>query len=178
MKQNIIAGIVILVLVGCFAIYNILIQKEPAEYFITTGFGTYDNTIISIENNIIKPLKIGDTTLCIISQYDPNTSVCNNIEVTPICQNSYTFNFDGSKKEKIYAGIDFCPGTYRVYAQVLNPKDIYYIHHRQPNSASGSSSITIAKFSEFLSDEGNQWAMNKGSYIESNTGVTQITIVK
>lgn len=139
---------------------------------------TYDSSIISIENNIIKPLKIGETDLCITSVYDKNTSICEKIEVTPICQNSYTFNFDGSKKEKIYAGIDFCPGTYRVYAQVLNPQNVYYISYRQPNISGGSASITIAKFSDFLSDEGNQWSMNKGSYIETNPGITQITIVK
>lgn len=46
MKQNIIAGIVIIALVTCFAIYNIATQKKPVEYYITTGYGTYDNTII------------------------------------------------------------------------------------------------------------------------------------
>ena len=139
---------------------------------------TYDKTIISLENNTIKPLKIGETELCITSNYDKNTKVCKKIEVTPICQNSYTFNFDGSKKEKITAGVDFCAGTYKVYAQVLNYDDVYYIHHRQPDFGAGSSTITIAKFSDFLSDEGNQWSMNKGSYIETANGVTQITITK
>ncbi len=46
MKQNIIAGIVIIALVACFAIYNIATQKKTVEYYITTGYGTYDNTII------------------------------------------------------------------------------------------------------------------------------------
>lgn len=139
---------------------------------------TYDKEIISVENNIIKPLKIGETELCVQSKYDTNTKVCKSIEVTPICHNSYTFNFDGSKKEKITAGVDFCAGTYKVYAQVLNYDDIYYIHHKQPNLAAGSSTLTIAKFSDFLNDEGNQWSMNKGSYIETANGVTQITITK
>lgn len=139
---------------------------------------TYDKEIISIENNTIKPLKIGETDLCIQSKYDLNTKVCKKVEVTPVCKNSYTFNFDGSKKEKITAGIDFCPGTYHVYAQVLNYNDVYYIYHKQPSFGAGSSTMTIAKFSDFLNDEGNQWAMGKGSYIETNNGITQITITK
>ena len=55
MKQNIIAGIVIIVAVACFAIYNIATQKKPAEYFITTGYGSYDNTIID-EHRIFKKM--------------------------------------------------------------------------------------------------------------------------
>ena len=138
----------------------------------------YDKSIISIENNVIKPLKIGEANICIQSKYDLKVEECKKIEVTPICKNSYTFYFDGSKSEKITAGIDFCPGTYRIYAQVLNYNDIYYIYHKQPNFGYSSSTMTIAKFSDFLNDEGNQWAMSKDSYIETDTGITQITISK
>ena len=139
---------------------------------------TYNKEIIKVENNTIKPIKIGETELCIQSKYDLNTKKCINLEVTPICQNSYTFNFDGSKEEKIYAGIDFCAGTYHIYAEVLNYNDVYYLHHRQVEFGKGSSTMTIAKFSDFLSDEGSRWSMNKGSYIETDNGVTQITITK
>lgn len=47
MKQNIIAGIVIIVLVAGFALFNILTQKEPVEYFIVTGIKSYENSLIS-----------------------------------------------------------------------------------------------------------------------------------
>ena len=60
----------------------------------------------------------------------------------------------------------------------LNYNDVYYLHHRQVEFGKGSSTMTIAKFSDFLSDEGNQWAMSKGSYIETDNGITQITISK
>ncbi len=45
-KQNIIAGIVIILLVAGFAIFNILSQKEPVEYFKVIGIKGYENTII------------------------------------------------------------------------------------------------------------------------------------
>ena len=140
---------------------------------------SYDKNIIKVENNTITPLKIADTELCVTSNYDKNTKVCKNIEVTPICQNSYTFNFDGSKKEKIYSGTDFCAGTYKIYASVLNYDQTYFIHHYQADRfAGGSSTMTIAKFSSFLSDEGEKWSMAKGSYIETAPGITSITITK
>lgn len=140
---------------------------------------TYDKEVITIKDNVITPVKIGESEVCIISNYDKNTKVCKTVDVTPICQDSYTFNFDGSKKEKITAGVDFCAGTYKVYANVLNYDDVYYIHHYQADRfAGGSSTLTIAKFSSFLSDEGDMWSMAKNSYIETAPGVTSITIRK
>lgn len=140
---------------------------------------TYNKEYLKIENNTITPVKIGESEVCATSKYDPNTKKCITVDVTPICQNSYTFNFDGSKKEKIYAGTDFCAGTYKVYANVLNYEQTYFIHHYQADRfAGGSSTITIAKFSSFLSDEGDKWSMSKGSYIETAPGVTSITITK
>lgn len=53
MKQNIIAGIVIIVLVAGFAIFNILSQKEPVEYFSVTGQKNYGNALID-EYRILK----------------------------------------------------------------------------------------------------------------------------
>lgn len=140
---------------------------------------TYNKEFLTIKDNIITPVKIGESEVCVQSKYDTNTKVCTNVDVTPICKNSYTFTFDGSKKEKIYSGTDFCAGTYKIYANVLNHDQIYYIHHYQSDSfMSGSSTLTIAKFSSFLSDEGDKWSMAKGSYIETAPGVTSITITK
>lgn len=53
MKQNIIAGIVIIALVACFAIYNVVTQKEPVEYFKVVGTKTEENGIID-EYRILK----------------------------------------------------------------------------------------------------------------------------
>lgn len=54
-KQNIIAGIVIILLVAGFAIFNIVTQKEPVEYFNVVGIKSYENTIID-EYRILKNL--------------------------------------------------------------------------------------------------------------------------
>lgn len=53
MKQNIIAGIVIIVAVACFAIYNVVTQKEPVEYFSVVGYKSEDNMMID-EFRILK----------------------------------------------------------------------------------------------------------------------------
>ena len=140
---------------------------------------TYNKEFITIKDNVITPVKIGETDICIQSKYDPNTKVCKKIDVTPICKDSYTFTFDGSKEEKIYSGKDFCSGTYKIYANVLNHNQIYYIHHYQSDAfAAKSSLLTIAKFSSFLNDEGDKWSMAKGSYIQTKPGITSITIKK
>lgn len=46
MKHNLIAGIVIILLVAGFAIFNIVTDKKPVEYFLVTGFSSYDNSLI------------------------------------------------------------------------------------------------------------------------------------
>ena len=64
MKQNIIAGIVIIVLVAGFAIFNILSQKEPVEYFTVTGTKDYGNTLIGeyrIFKNMVKDCGLKET---------------------------------------------------------------------------------------------------------------------
>lgn len=53
MKHNIIAGIVIILAVACFAIYNIATQKEPVEYFSVVGYKSEENCIID-EYRILK----------------------------------------------------------------------------------------------------------------------------
>lgn len=52
-KQNIIAGIVIIVLVAGFAVFNILTQKQPVEYFLVTGMKNYESSLIE-EYRILK----------------------------------------------------------------------------------------------------------------------------
>ena len=55
MKQNLIAGIIIIVLVASFAIFNIINQKEPVEYFKVVGTKTKENALID-EYRILKNL--------------------------------------------------------------------------------------------------------------------------
>lgn len=55
MKQNIIAGIIIIVLVIGFAIFNIVTKKEPVEFFKVVGMKTYENSIID-EYRVLKNL--------------------------------------------------------------------------------------------------------------------------
>lgn len=57
MKQNIILGIVIIVLVAGFAIFNILTQEKKVEYFSVTGLKNAENSLISeyrIFKNMVK----------------------------------------------------------------------------------------------------------------------------
>lgn len=55
LKQNIIAGIVIIVLVAGFALFNILSQKEPVEFFKVVGTKKHDNVLIE-EFRIMKKI--------------------------------------------------------------------------------------------------------------------------
>lgn len=55
MKQNIIAGIVIILLVAGFAVFNILTEKEPVEYFKVVGTRSYENSMID-EYRVLKNL--------------------------------------------------------------------------------------------------------------------------
>lgn len=64
MKQNLIVGIVIILLVAGFAIFNILTEKQPVEYFLTTGTSEYDEPIIQefrILKNMVKNGKLKET---------------------------------------------------------------------------------------------------------------------
>ncbi len=137
---------------------------------------TYDNKIIEINDNVITPKKIGTTSICLVSNYD-DTKVCKELDVTPQCKNSYTFNFDGSKDEKITAGIDFCVGTYKIYATVLNRNSTYSIAHRGPEFGSFKEHITITKWSPF-NEEGSRVSIGKLSYLDIDTGITSITLTK
>lgn len=55
MKQNIIAGIVIIALVACFAIFNILTEKKPVEYFSVMGIKTTESALID-EYRVLKKI--------------------------------------------------------------------------------------------------------------------------
>lgn len=63
MKQNIIAGIVIIVLVAGFAVFNILTQKEPVKYYTVVGMKKEENALIDeyrVLKNIVKNSQLKD----------------------------------------------------------------------------------------------------------------------
>lgn len=63
MKHNIIAGIVIILAVTCFAMYNILTQEEPLEYFSVVGMKSEDHMLIEefrILKNMVKNNQLKD----------------------------------------------------------------------------------------------------------------------
>lgn len=137
----------------------------------------YDQNYISIdENNNVKGLKKGQTTICLNSKYD-ESSVCEQLEITLNCQNTYVFKFDGGKSETKIAGETFCPGTYKVYASVLNKKEFYSIQIKGKNEFSGQH-MTIYKESSFLSDEGSKYVFNEGTSFVTEPGITQVKLVK
>ena len=55
MKQNIILGIIIIVLVAGFALYNKMNEKEPVDYFRVTGLRSEENGVIE-EYRILKKI--------------------------------------------------------------------------------------------------------------------------
>lgn len=136
---------------------------------------TYNKEFFTIKDNVLIPVKIGDSELCITSKYDSNTKVCKTIDITPICKDSYTFTFDGSKEEILTPGVDFCTGTYKVYANVLNTQQVYYLYHYP--STGMPDIITINKKSPF-NDEGSKYSLGKGAKFKISAGVTSITLTK
>lgn len=145
------------------------ISNKEVEY-------EYDKNYVSINGNSIKGIKKGNTSVCVISKYD-NSKKCINVEVGLKCLNSYTFNFNGGSTEKIVANENFCPGTYQVYAGVLNQDQIYHISYSADGKGT-SSHITICKYSDFLSDEGSKYMFNVGAGITTTPGITSIKLVK
>ena len=91
----------------------------------------YNSDIISIDKDLnVTALKRGTTDVCVIPEYDSNARSCLTVNVRLKCKDSYTFKFDGSKEERIVAGIDMCSGTYKkiiyIYLQEFNLSVILY----------------------------------------------------
>ena len=136
----------------------------------------YNSDIISIDKDLnVTALKRGTTDVCVIPEYDSNARSCLTVNVKLKCKDSYTFKFDGSKEERIVAGIDMCSGTYKVYASVLNKKDAYHLTYN-PATGYNASYYTIWKSAGSLSDEGSKISFEEGSYLEVPIGVTKITL--
>lgn len=137
---------------------------------------TYDKEYISIDkNNIITGLKKGTTEVCVVSKYD-GTKACKTINLTLSCTNTVVFNFSGGNKEIITAGENFCTGTYKVYAEVLNKNDIYTLRYKSSNGA--YDSVAICKYQDFFDESGKKLVFTEKSTLEIPAGIKQIKLVK
>ena len=87
----------------------------------------YDKKYVSIKDNNITGLKKGETNICVVPEYDSSQKECVTLKINAECKSSYTFKFSGANEEVIRAGEDFCVGTYRFYAKVLNYDDHYNV---------------------------------------------------
>lgn len=135
----------------------------------------YDEEYVTIQNNVVTAKKKGTTSICVISKYD-NTRTCVDVKINLECQNTVVFNLTGGKEETFVAGENFCAGKYKVYANVLSKDKVYYISVRTKDG--GYDSITIAKYSNFVSEEGDQFYFAEGTKIKTDLGITQLKLVK
>lgn len=136
----------------------------------------YDKNYLTIKDNIITAKKLGNTNICITADYD-NTKTCKELVITPICKDSYTFNFTGSKKEKITEGIDICAGNYKIYGSVLNNNQTYTMSLKT-KGGNHINFFSIHKTIALFNDEGKQFIFGNGTYLETIPGVTSITLTK
>ena len=144
------------------------IPNKQVEY-------TYDENYVSINNNVVTAKKKGTTSICVVSKYD-NTKTCVDVKINLVCQNTVIFNLSGGKEETFVAGENFCAGKYKVYANVLSKDKVYSLEMKTKDN--DYDYITIAKYSNFLSEEGDQFYFAEGTKITSDLGVTQIKLVK
>lgn len=157
--------------------YNISYNVTPNNVIDTSVSYTYDKNLISISNGKITPLKKGKTDVCAISNYNTNIKQCKTVTLEIQCRDTYTFNFDGSKKETIVSDEVFCPGTYRIYASVMNRDEIYSLEIKPKDEFVGEH-LTVYKESSFINDEGRQYVLTSGYTITTEVGITQVKLVK
>lgn len=138
----------------------------------------YNQEFISFDENTkkITALKVGETELCATPEYDVSKKTCIKIRIIPICKSTYTFKFDGGDEAKVIAGVDFCPGKYKVYASVLNKTNSYTIRKYSKNH--DVEFISIWKDIPALTDEGKKYAFAMDSYLDIPSGVTSVKLVK
>ena len=136
---------------------------------------SYDENYVSINNNVVTAKKKGTTSICVVSKYD-NTKTCVDVKINLECQNTAIFNLNGGREETFVAGENFCAGKYKVYANVLSKDKVYSL--KLETKDRDFDYITIAKYSNFVSEEGDQFYFAEGTKITSALGVTQIKLVE
>lgn len=136
----------------------------------------YDKQYVSIDkNNNVKGLKKGTTEICVISKYD-GTKECKTLNLTLNCTKTVVFNFSGGNVETIVAGQNFCTGTYKVYAEVVNRNDIYRLRYTSSNG--GYDSVGICKYEKFFDESGKKLVFTENSKLEIPAGIKQVRLVK
>lgn len=137
----------------------------------------YDEDLFEINNNKITALKKGQGEICITSNYDNTKKQCKNINLELQCKNTYIFKFDGSKEETITSNEVFCPGTYKIYASVMNKNDFYHLDIKPKGEFIGDT-MTIYKNSSFLNEEGKKYNLTEGYTITTEIGIKEVKLVK
>ena len=139
----------------------------------------YDPTYISLneKNNTIIGIKTGYTQLCVFPEYDETKIKCFQINILPTCKGTYVFKYDGLEKKKLIVGTDFCPGIYKVYANVLNNESYYYLDVDN-DKGSYEYMIRINKKYSHINEEGNKFSFPMNYSLEVPSGVTQIKLIK
>ena len=148
---------------------------QNKDYYDVEYEYSYDENYVSINNNVVTAKKKGTTSICAVAKYD-GTKTCVDVNINLVCQNTVIFNLTGGAEETFVAGENFCAGKYKIYANVLTKDKIYYIDIRTKDNS--FDSVTIAKHSNFLSEEGNAFYLAEGTKITSDLGITQIKLVK
>lgn len=157
--------------------YNLSYSITPNNVSDTSVKYTYDKNLIKIKNGKLTPLKKGQTEVCAVSNYNSDVKVCKNVKLELQCKDTYTFSFDGSKEETITSDEVFCPGTYRIYASVMNSNEFYHLKITPKGEFSGDT-LTIYKNSSFLNEEGSKYALTSGYTITTDIGITKVRLVK
>ena len=129
--------------------YTPTIKITPNTIKDTSVKYTYDENLVTFENNNFRVLKKGNTEICAISNYNEEIKKCKNVNLELICKDTYNFSVNGSKEVTITAGESFCTGTYKIYATVTNKNNFYTIKVK-PKDSHTWESLTIYKNSYLL----------------------------
>ena len=139
----------------------------------------YDPTYISLnaDNNSIVGIKPGFTDVCISPEYDETKISCFQVNILPTCKGTYTFKYDGVGRKKLHVGTDFCPGIYKIYANVLNDDNYYYIDLDNEKGVYEDLIIINKKYPS-VNEEGKKFSFPMNYSLEIPSGVTQIKLIK
>jgi len=157
--------------------YDLSYSVKPNIVSDTKVTYTYDDKLVKISNNKVTALKKGKTEICAVSNYNNEIKKCKSVNLELQCKDTYVFNFDGSKEDIIVSDENFCPGTYKIYASVMNRDKFYHLSIKPKNSFIGES-LTIFKNSSHLNEEGQKYVLTEGYSITTEIGITQVKLVK
>lgn len=157
--------------------YKPSIKITPNNIKDTSVNYTYDKNLLTFENNQFRILKKGTTEICATTNYNKEIRKCKTVNLNLVCKDKYIFSLNASKEVALTADETFCPGTYKIYVDVTNKDNFYHIKIKPLNSNSWKT-MTIYKPSDFLSNEGDKYVLDKGDSIVTDIGITKITLIK